>query len=806
MNKELISRLYSTEVEVRKETVYKILFSRLHELIPELKQAAFYEKDEEVAVLIAQTCMTLEAFPRDHSLERQILEYIGQGTGLNDLNTMMWNYLSCHGSSQMLIAAMGAMNETIPPKAHDFMESCLNHSDPEVRAVSCSIAINSGRPTHFAYVLNLITDSDPMVSEAAFRVVKELPSSQLNIILDFALGSPDEWVLQNVAPFLPLLITSDLRKAIAKVQYHQHPLVAKKAREALKNLDSIPFVSKRLREKHDAETAKKDELKSAGEGSDAEAQPDEDFASFKEEMEKKRQLKMEEDKLKREEDDKLSDEISQTSEDELENFADTLEEFEDEMIETSGADAEPEVDADKPLMEDLEFEDEVNVLDEVDDDVDFDNVLEKLEAAEAEQADELTSEKMDVGPGSDLEQVALEEPNTDFVVEEANLEDFSQDSDTEVLVPDFEEISNEIVNEVEVDSQIPSKEVIGVEDATRVEEIAVAEVSEIKEISVAKGDNAPAEVLESELEAEISQIEVEEITVDIVDDDDLEIEVVEEAAKKVSLPPEKTVIPKKPAEEKIPEGAIIIPQIPAAQTIISRFPSFLADPFSDLFKPARPEIHLNNIQLVVDNLTAYLNLCFLQSCMFFSPPSEVISKSVKDCLKGNLIGPTALRCLHNFALAMKQSRENPVFFTFSLANIISESSETNPIMMMRELKEYLKTPIDPIEETLPQAIEGLAEILRGVKSLLNNSIVMKAPKGAREPFADLSGPLASVLSADKRPGIELPEGEVVVISRDGTEALGLFPYFKYAKRKVVFNKPDEEDFAILLERLEISLD
>jgi hypothetical protein len=82
---------------------------------------------------------------------------------------------------------------------------------------------------------------------------------------------------------------------------------------------------------------------------------------------------------------------------------------------------------------------------------------------------------------------------------------------------------------------------------------------------------------------------------------------------------------------------------------------------------------------------------------------------------------------------------------------------------------------------------------------------MRAPKGAKEPFADLSGPIAQILPPDKRPGIELPHGEVVVLSRDGTEAFGLFPYFKYAKRKVFFNKPAPEEYEILLERLEIDL-
>jgi hypothetical protein len=250
-------------------------------------------------------------------------------------------------------------------------------------------------------------------------------------------------------------------------------------------------------------------------------------------------------------------------------------------------------------------------------------------------------------------------------------------------------------------------------------------------------------------------------------------------------------------------GSVEIKPMPAAQTILKCYPSFLAAPLARLFSPELPEVHLQNIEVVLNNLLAYLNLCFLQSCMFFAPPSEAVNRSIKDCLKGRLVGPTAFRCLHNFALAMKQSRENPVFFTFTLATILAESNESNPLMMMRELKEYLKEPIEPLSETLPQAVEGLTEILRGVKAILNNSIVMKTPKGAREPFADLSGPLADVLPADKRPAIELPAGEAVVLSRDGAEAFGLFPFFKYAKRKVVFAQPSEQELKVFLSRLEL---
>lgn len=815
MSKELISRLYSTEADVRRDAVYRILFDRRHELLHELKQAAFYEQDEQNAVLMAQVGVTLESFPRDTSLERQILDTLARESGISEMQKKMWDYLIRHGSSQMLIAVMGAMGETIPPSAQDFMECCLTHPDPEIRAMSCAIAINSGRPTHFAHVLNLVTDPDPMVAETAFSVVRDLPSNQMNIILDYALGSPDEWVLQNVAPFLPLLINNDLRKVVAKVQYHQHPLVSKKAREALKHLDSIPFVSKKVRENHELETA---EAANGGEKKDGD-----DFASFKEEMEEKRRAHMLEEQKKREENERIEKELAQTTPEELEDLAESLGQFREESSGAPGAEVAPLVAEDEPLIDNLDFENELAVLDEVDDSAGLDAMAATLDAvqlkpdAEVEVDIAITAPDASVGvPGEEQDQVDFE-ASTDAVMDLAQ-------AHAEIEMPPEPEIMESVTIDSFETIEIEEPSEIETEEVAPVAEASVETPAESVDLDLTEPEPVIIDLEESptgDIEAELDNIVVEEVSIDFDD------EAPEKLAETVLPPPKTPKVPQSPAtmaaptrqvtqakaaaaqpgkaQAPVPEGAIRIPLIPAAQTIATRYPSFIAAPFTNLFRPARPEAHLKCLQLVADNLIAYLNLCFIQSCLFFASPSEVLARSVKECLKGHLIGPTALRCLHNFALAMKQSRENPVFFTFALANPLTEASDENPVMMLRELKEYLKAPIEPVEESLPQAVEGVAEILRGVKPMLNNLIVMRAPKGAREPFADLSGPLAQSLPADKRPGIDLPHSEAVVLSRDGTEALGLFPYFKYSNRRLFFNRPDPAEFKILLERLEIEL-
>ena len=190
--------------------------------------------------------------------------------------------------------------------------------------------------------------------------------------------------------------------------------------------------------------------------------------------------------------------------------------------------------------------------------------------------------------------------------------------------------------------------------------------------------------------------------------------------------------------------------------------------------------------------------------MYYAQESEMLTRSIKDCIKGNLTGPSAIRCLHNFILAMKSVRGEPVFFTFPLSKVMSDSSDSNPLMLMRELKEFLREPEEPLDESLPQAIDGLLEILRGVRSITNNTLVMRAPQGAKQPYADLSGPTAAVLPPDKRPSIDLPVGEIVLISKNGDEAFGLFPFFKYSKKKVVFAVPTREELSTFYERLEIT--
>lgn len=1035
MTKELVSQLYSSEAEIKRAAIYRVLFDRRHDVLPELKKAASFEEDEAIAVFMVQVGLTLEAFPRDYSIERRIIEFLQREDGAGHLSIAMWKYLMNNGNSKMLIAALGAMGEAIPPDAQEFIEACLNHPDPDIRAMACGKAIQSGRPTHLAYVLNLITDPDPMVAETAFTVVREMPVNELSIILDYALGSPDEWVLQNVAPFLPLIINSGLRPVISKVQYHKHPLVSKKAREALKALDSIPYVVKRKRAEDTSvdSPAIGEEDETVEPAVSVEDVPSvEKQLSFKEQMEIKRLQKMEEERRRKAEEEELAAELAKVQPEDLADFANQLAEF--DTI-ASGADDQinfaDDVPADDQFVQNTSFEDQTALLNAVADDgdgmvIDFDQpegfaddtsatsadvsitfeseaelkmdfqsesaadsalamapandysdqIVPQTVEPDYAPADELSSgrvsaparkemekpaagnnkaasmdsgaakpnatgqnqkteipetyektvvpqtiesgivtaaksktiaeqpaEKQKLSSNSALSQTPA--PTTTIAAEPAATPSPVPANPSKIIVPahaqtqaqtpsqtpvpaqaqtsaqapvatknagltvapspvssqipapkpaaavpvveqknDGKIVAADIAESdllIDLEAELPPTEAVSFDvgdidfSAAQNEELAVADVLSVayeEEEPGAGDDDIEFQVFDENTGTKVSsanqsdassiaRVDSSSETEDVgIGDDDIQVSVIDvnspvkaqtqknetQATPEKSKPANRTAVIDKPPPAVMAKPALTENLPAAAREIVSRYPSFIADPFLQLFQTTRHDMQLKTIGLVVDNLIAFLNLCYLQSCLFFAPESDVLSKSIKECIKGHLIGPTALRCLHNFALAMKKTRSNPVFFTFSLATILSESSDTNPLMMMRELKEFLRNPVMPLEESMPQAIDGLTEILRGVKSILNNSLVMKAPPGAKEPFADLSGPEARILAADKRPALDLPVGEIILLSRDGTEALGLFPYFKYARKKIVFARPDDKEIAVLLERLEIPQD
>lgn len=895
-SKELVSRLYSSNEYNKREAIYRILFDRRHDLLPELKKAVKYERNEQIAVFMVQVGITLSTFPRDNAMERRILEILQyeEGGGVNDLAPTMWKYLENNATSQMMIAILGCMGNSIPSNGYEFIETCLTHPDPDVRAMVCEKAIKSGRPTHFAYVLNLVADKDPIVSATAFCAIKDMPKAELAIMLDYALGSPDEWVLNTVAPFLPNLITDDLRSVVAKVQYHPNQLVAHKAREALKNLDAIPYITKRSQKDRDEAAKRKEEEKEEAEDKKEVVLEDGRKVSLKEQLEIKRREKEEEERKKREADEALDRELAAIKGEELDSFAremenydsvlpveekpETIEEIKDElpeekefienqnfMVQADLLASIEESDLENVKL-DLESEPEGKVQNFEDPLANLDNVNEDIQP-KVEALPEIPRTPAEFSPetiplatdvlsetemssateiSSEVESSSTTEVTIDL--EESLEADLSLDVDSQIAA----EMATETVSS-SPDIALPSDEQSKAEAQPTIDSVLEEAAQAVKEIplenevqSVISPESASEEKKKSS-NTDIDNISVEDLDnilngtddfLNSVSEEDLDLNIADEAeipAPKPEKPKpkfqrdlitqlethtatDKTIEDKatkpednktsKPIESNSGTPALSKPTkvaVPmAAKDIFARYPSFITDPLLEVYSTSDNKLKLKAIEKVLNNLTAFLNICFLQSSIFYAKQSDMLTKSIKECLKANLLGTSALRFLHNFVLAMKTAMGTPVFFTFPLAKVLSDSSESNPLMMMRELNDFLREPEEPLDESVPMAVDGLLEILRGVRAITLNTLVMRAPIGAKLPYADLSGPSAVGLVKEKMPEIDLPVGEIVLISKDGSDALGLFPFFKYAKKKIVYVQPTKEEFATLCERLELT--
>ena len=896
--KEIISRLYSSNEYNKREAIYRILFDRRADLLPELKKAVKYEKNESIAVFMVQVCLTLTSFPRDSAMERRILEILQyeEGGKVNDLTPTMWDYLEKSATSQMIIAILAFMGNSIPANSYDFIEMCLTHPDPEVRTMVCEKALKSGRPSHFAYVLNLVADKDPIVSQTAFLAIKNLPEAELSIILDYALGSPDEWVLNTVAPFLPNLINNNLRSVIAKVQYHSNSNVAHKAREALKILDAIPYITKRSMKDHDEAEKRKEE--------DKEKEKKEEYViengkkvSLKEQLEQKRKEQEEKDRQIKEANEALDKELAEMSSSEIEDFTKTMENYDkvlptDDSLPTENLDELPE---EKTFIENTDFSVEANALSDIDEKTATDAVsdvvtvqqMQEQEKAEDEKAflDAIESVKekekslqeassQDFSDGINLENNSVEAisqtDNTNEVSIEKTLENESVKSDTNVaensITTDFSESStseldlnleqalnntSETVN-TQTDNESLSKEIDFNENLEtapvsfdNTELFPEADSLDLENLGITQQNEDPAinndlaDFNTEDMLGGLGDIKVEEVDLSSIDfaseaktikDEPTspeeanerkvvqQLKAIEESEQNKSIGKsaetpsnirqQNTTINKiqnQPKAESLPKKSTTVSVPSNTKDIFEKYPSFLTDPLLEVFKANTNESKLKALDKVLTNLTAFLNICFLQSSMYFAQESDMLTKSIKDCIKGNLIGPSAIRCLHNFVLAMKSVRGSNSFFTFQLSRIMGNSQdETNPLMLMRELKDFLREPEEPLDESVPQAVDGMIEILRGVRAITSNTLVMRAPQGAKLPYADLSGPSAKELAKDKRPSIDLPVGEIVLISSDGAEAFGLFPFFKYSKKKIIFATPSSEELATFYERLEIT--
>ncbi|HOT30011.1 MAG TPA: hypothetical protein PLU72_17680 [Candidatus Ozemobacteraceae bacterium] len=259
------------------------------------------------------------------------------------------------------------------------------------------------------------------------------------------------------------------------------------------------------------------------------------------------------------------------------------------------------------------------------------------------------------------------------------------------------------------------------------------------------------------------------------------------------------------APEQSRDGALSLAKPPMIDTILARYPSFVTGPLERFFRPAAPDALMETLRAAIEPLIAFLSFAFLQTYLFFGRRTPKGDQAARDALNAHFSGPASVRLLHHLSLSVREI-EGDAFFSTGLARAMNEASEDmNPLFMLREVTEFLKTPPDEAGDGLQQVAGGLPALLGACKGILQNPIVLKLPPGAREPFLNLSGPRPLPLSAADRPGLDLPANEIVVLSKDRSEALGLFPYFTFDGRSVTFGIPADAAFKTLLERLGLTL-
>jgi hypothetical protein len=112
----------------------------------------------------------------------------------------------------------------------------------------------------------------------------------------------------------------------------------------------------------------------------------------------------------------------------------------------------------------------------------------------------------------------------------------------------------------------------------------------------------------------------------------------------------------------LPKDAFAVEETPQMQMVVSHFPSFLTTPLRDMLRPDRPAHHLERLQETFSGLIGFLNLCFMQTYLFYGQRSAMGDKTVKECLAAHLTGVPGVRFAHHFSMALRSAPPAAGFF------------------------------------------------------------------------------------------------------------------------------------------------
>lgn len=741
----LLEGLADPDPEKRRRAIFGVLSHRRHDLVTLLYELALAEKDAGLAVLATQAVLSLRSAPADQRQDA-LIERAVTDQSLESLEESAWEYLETAGTrrQRLLILAMLARRGSPLRQARGFLEHCISHCDPDVRIAACRPAAAAGSGRLLAWVLAAIEDPDAGVGREAVAAIQDVPRSTISGALEEALSDPDEWVPACVAEFLPVLADEEMRETISRGTESALPRVAVRSREALARLDARKLSRQLPPPPPIPKSPEKPPEIQYSLPSSGPSLP------------------------------KPAVSVPPSGPLPWAHLVAPPAVAQPATRPASGQEVRPGCHASPPastvsIATEASREPSVEV---------HTPVALSAEATERPKLDRVISMRNKIAAGTLVKPVEpplapaliqAEPPSVSQTVPAASFDSQPRspaDNVAPLYIPhDTSELAEADVWEaVSIDFAVPREPRLAVQ------------------LDPALHDGAPAS----------DSLGREESPADI-------------AASAVLEPNGPAPRIDSGAFDRQQDGTLTLAKPPMIDTILGRYPSFVTGPLERFFQQAAPAVLMQALRAAIDPLIAFLSFTFLQTYLFFGSRTAKGDQAARDALNAHFSGPASVRLLHHLSLSVREV-PGDAFFSTGLAKKMNESSEgMNPLFMLREVTEFLKTPPGEAGEGLRQVAGGLPALLAACKEILQNPIVLKLPPGAREPYLNLSGPRPCPLSASERPGLDLPANEIVVLSKDRSEALGLFPYFTFDGRSVTFGVPSDAEFKTLLERLGLTV-
>jgi len=791
--------LDSPDPVVRKKGLFRIMSERRVDLIGKVKNLALTEKDEEFSVLATQVFLSLENFPPIPEIDKEIENLLPKPEGIKKITPKCWEYLSNAGKKSILLKVLATLENAPLRESLNFLENCLRHVDPEVRAAACKPGASSFDPYLFLNVLVLTCDSDERVSLAAFEALRGLSPSYIEIILDRIIKTKDSSAIKTLGPFLPLFACPETQPFFKKLAEEKpSPLISMKSKEALEKIEKFfktykpsaktehlfdSVMAEAILETKETKAKSSKAVSNSQENKPVPAAPPTapppQIKSSPTPEAIKPPTPAKKSRFVIEEPPSSSQTVSPTPVLQTPSVSSEIaskKEISPQGLVTAKPPEPSPPSGVAPMPPST-----------------------KSEAQKTERAQPDTAKTGAVASPAPVSAPTAEKPPAPLTPAQAvsstpstpsspQIPAASTKSSTPTATSGKTEVSTVSPNVTKPPTPIEAKE---------------SEQKKVTELPSSR-QKQPEAPLQASVVAPSSSIPPK--SSEHAPSQEERKPPISQPSKPPEAAPSTASSPEGPVTQKISSNSFANPKASFIDSILSRYPSFISSNLAPLFENHPPLEHLKNLKNLVGSMLAFLNFCSLQTYLFYATRVPKVDEIVLECLKAHLLGQTPVRFLHNFSLAVKGVRGNDSFFTFGLAKFITETSDQSPSVVLKELFEFaFGHPEGNLEETLPQAVDALSQILINLKGIIQNRIVFKTSPGAREPFIDLTGPKPVPLAPSDRPGLDLPAGEAVLLSKDRSEALGLFPFFEFDGNGIKYSKPDKAKFDMLLERLELKV-